>query len=78
VKRGGKDAPPEERGDCFDACLASVLETELAACRIEHGDEWWESAETVARRHGHVIFEPYRLGLLPEGTEPFTASVLGT
>lgn len=28
--RGGADAPPEERGDCFSACLASLLELDLA------------------------------------------------
>lgn len=77
TKSGGKSAPLAERGDCFDACLASVLETDLADCYIRHGEGWWESAEAVARRHGHVIFEPYRLDLLPEGTEPYTAEVLG-
>lgn len=77
TKRGGVNAPPEQRGDCFDACLASLLEVPLEDVRVPHDDQWWDHAVAAVGRHGHVIFEPYRLDLLPEGTEPYTAPVLG-
>lgn len=48
VKPGTKpdDAPPEERGNCFAACIASILEVscdDVDACLLLD-DAWWERA----------------------------------
>ena len=55
TKRGGPDVPPEERGDCFDACLASVLEVGIEETYVPHVEEWWTAAQETAERHGHRI-----------------------
>lgn len=62
TKRGGPDVPPEERGDCFDACLASVLEVGLADVPVPHTGDWWENAQAAVERHG------YRIVLAVSGT----------
>lgn len=71
TKRGGPDAPPEERGDCFPACLASILEVELADVPVPHTDDWWDKAQQAVGRHGHRI-----LYISYDGA-PTTASALG-
>lgn len=55
TKYGGPSAPVEERGDCFDACLASVLEVPIEAVCVPHTDDWWERAQDAVAHHGHRI-----------------------
>jgi hypothetical protein len=55
TRRGGPDAPIDERGDCFDACLASVLEVPIAETFVRHGDGWWDAAQQVVARHGYRL-----------------------
>lgn len=78
TKGGGRLAPPEERGDCFDACLASILEVPIEVTAIPHDEQWWDYAVDVVARQGFRLFEAYRLDAL-EGTDfkPLTAAVLG-
>ena len=71
TKRGGPDVPPEERGDCFDACLASLLEVDIREVHVPHVDAWWDRAQEVVERHG------YRIVYLDYGDEGATASSLG-
>jgi hypothetical protein len=78
TKVGGPDIPPEERGDCFAACIASVLEVPLADVPILIDDDWWENTIAVVARHGHVVFEAYRHSLQPKGSDPLTAEEIGT
>lgn len=69
TKRGGPDVPADERGDCFDACLASVLEVAIEDVPCPHVDEWWDTAQESVGRHGH------RLVYLSDG--PLTAAEVG-
>lgn len=56
TKRGGPDVPPEERGDCFDACLASLLEVAIEDAPCTHDtDDWWANTQETAARHGYRI-----------------------
>jgi hypothetical protein len=55
TKRGGPDAPPEERGDCFDACLASVLEVPIEEVHVPHVGVWWDHAQHAVARHGYRL-----------------------
>lgn len=45
---GGIHGPPEERGDCFSACLASILELPLSEvprfCEID-GSDWGDDID---------------------------------
>jgi hypothetical protein len=78
TKIGGPDAPLEDRGDCFAACIASVLEVPLAEVEILLDDDWWENTVAAVARHGHVVFEAYRHSdQLPEGTGHYTAEDIG-
>ena len=47
TKRGGEDVPPEERGDCLSAAIASILEVAIKDVPIPHSDHeeyhWWGS-----------------------------------
>lgn len=44
---GGPSAPPEEIGDCFAACMASILEVPLASIPFGLGttDKWLEPCQ---------------------------------
>jgi hypothetical protein len=55
TKRGRPHPPPEERGDCFDACLASILEVPIEAVHVPHDEDWWEHAQAVVERHGYRL-----------------------
>lgn len=55
TKRGGPDVPPEERGDCFDACLASILEVAIDEVSCPHVDDWWGEAQRAVGRHGYRL-----------------------
>lgn len=59
TRRGGPDAPPDERGDCFDACLASLLEVPIEDVHVAHTDDWWDNAVAVVERHGHRLLLIY-------------------
>jgi hypothetical protein len=59
TRRGGPDAPPEERGDCFDACLASLLEVPIQDVHVPHDDNWWDHAVAVVARYGHRLLMIY-------------------
>lgn len=54
-KRGGPNERPEERGDCFTACLASILEVDLADVPVPHVDDWWDVAQDAVRQHGYRL-----------------------
>lgn len=44
TRRGGPDLPPEERGNCFAACLATILEIPME--EVEHHvayDDGWQA-----------------------------------
>jgi hypothetical protein len=78
TKRGGPDAPPEERGDCFDACLASILEVPLESVHVAHDDHWWDHAQAAAARHGYRILSVYTREHSPwEATAGSLADYLG-
>lgn len=59
TKRGGYDAPPEERGDCWPACLASILELPLDAVAVPHSDDpavhWWDVTREALAPHGVYV-----------------------
>lgn len=63
TKRGGPDVPPEERGDCVDACLASILEVPISECPCPHDGDWWEQMQAAVGQHGYRVVY---LGGLPE------------
>lgn len=75
TKRGGPDVSLEERGDCFDACLASILEVGIRDVPCPHGDGWWDAAQAAVARHGHRI-----VYLMGDATskERVTATEVGT
>lgn len=56
TKRGGADVAPEERGDCWSACLASILEVPIEAVAIPHSDDpdwhWWDASREALAPHG--------------------------
>lgn len=57
TKRGGPDVPPEERGDCWSACLASLLEVPIEAVPVPHSDDpqhhWWDVTQDALTPHGY-------------------------
>lgn len=55
TKRGGSLVPPEERGDCWSACLASILEVPIEAVPVPHGEEyhWWDVTQQALAPHGY-------------------------
>lgn len=59
TKRGGPNVPPEERGDCFDACVASILGVPITAVPIAHSDDpehhWWDAAQEAVGRLGYQL-----------------------
>lgn len=64
TKVGGGAVPPEERGDCVPACLASILGVPLTAIENCHGDGWWNRLRGEVHRFG------YDLGILDTRSEP--------
>lgn len=55
TRRGGPNVPPEERGDCFDACLASILEVDIGEVPVPHVAEWWDAAQRAVEQHGYRV-----------------------
>jgi hypothetical protein len=57
TKRGARDAPPEERGDCMDAAVASILELPLERVRIAHNDDehWWVTTQKALNPLGWAM-----------------------
>jgi hypothetical protein len=54
TKRGGPNVRPEERGDCWDACLASILEVPVADAHVTHAvNDWWAESQRVLAQHGY-------------------------
>lgn len=57
TKRGGPDVPPEERGDCWSACLASILEVPIEVVPVPHSDDperhWWDITQEALEPHGY-------------------------
>ncbi len=59
TKRGGPNVPPDERGDCWSACLASILEVPIEAVPIPHSDDpgyhWWDETRRALEPHGYEV-----------------------
>lgn len=59
TKRGGPNVPPEERGDCWSACIASILEVPIEAVPVPHSDDedfhWWDATQRALRPHGFEV-----------------------
>jgi hypothetical protein len=57
TKTGGSSASPEERGDCLPACIASLLELDIADVAIPHNDDvhWWDATQAALEPHGFNI-----------------------
>jgi hypothetical protein len=57
TKKGGPDVPPEERGDCWPACLASILEVPITSIAVPHEEEdWWKATRDALKPHGFECF----------------------
>lgn len=62
--RGGGHVPPEARGDCVPACIASILGLPISAIANTHGEGWWDRLQAEVARHGYCLvlldmrFEP--------------------
>ena len=56
TKFGGKDAPLEEQGNCFQACVATVLQMPLEEafdCRgIQDNDDWMDAFNKWLEQYG--------------------------
>lgn len=54
---GGPDAPPDEVGDCFAACMASILELPLASVPPDLGSsaEWFGHCNDWLRSRGLAL-----------------------
>lgn len=59
TKRGGPDVPPEDRGDCWSACIASILEVPIEAVPVPHSDDpehhWWDVTQRAVEPHGFEV-----------------------
>ncbi len=55
TKLGGGHAPPEERGDCVPACIASILGKPIDAIANTHGENWWDRLQDEVGTHGYCI-----------------------
>lgn len=57
TKRGGHNVPPEERGDCMQASIASILEVPIERVQIPHSDteHWWDIAQRGCRTLGYAL-----------------------
>ena len=58
--RGGGDAPKEERGDCFSACMASLLELDITEvprfCELDD-DDWGPAIAAWLKGFGLAYLE---------------------
>ena len=57
TKRGGPNVSLEERGDCLNAAIASILEVPVERVVIPWSEEehWWDSTQTAVRALGYEI-----------------------
>lgn len=56
TKKGGGGAPPEERGDCVSACMASILGLAHPGNLTNvHGAAWWERLQADLARFGYAV-----------------------
>src|SRR3954471_21631878 len=55
TKRGGGAVPPEERGDCVPASIASILGKPITAIRNTHGEGWWDRLQDECAKHGFAL-----------------------
>lgn len=55
TKMGNGFAPPDERGDCFAACIASILGWPLAVIPNAHGEGWFEVMDDALYARGYVL-----------------------
>jgi hypothetical protein len=55
TKRGGGAVPPEERGDCVPACIASILGKPITAIANSHGEGWWDRLQDECAKHGFAL-----------------------
>jgi hypothetical protein len=55
TKAGGGHVPPEERGDCVPACIASILRLPIDAIGNTHGDGWWDRLQVEVAKHGYTL-----------------------
>jgi len=57
TKAGGADVPPEERGDCMAAAIASILELPIERVQIPHRDDehWMDTVQRVLRPLGYAM-----------------------
>jgi hypothetical protein len=57
TKRGGPNVSPDERGDCWSACLASLLEVDIGDVPVPHSDDaewhWWDATREALAPHGY-------------------------
>jgi hypothetical protein len=57
TKRGGPNVPPEDRGDCWSAVLASLLEVDIEDVAVPHSDDpewhWWDATQRALEPHGY-------------------------
>jgi hypothetical protein len=52
---GGGNIPPEQRGNCVPACIASILGTPLDAIANAHGKDWWDRLQAEVGRYGYCL-----------------------
>ncbi len=71
TRGGGPDVPISEQGDCFAACISSVLE--IPILRFDLGPDWWDNAQRAVASVGFrlVYFHPgpderFRSGYMDE------------
>jgi hypothetical protein len=55
TRAGGGALPPEQRGDCVPACIASILGLPIGAIANTHGEGWWDRLQAECGRHGYCL-----------------------
>lgn len=55
TKMGGGNVPPEERGDCVPACIASILGVPIEVIANTHGEGWWDRLLAEVEPLGYCI-----------------------
>lgn len=52
---GGTDLPPQQRGDCVGAVLASLLHRPIETISNTHGEGWWERLQEEVKPFGYWL-----------------------
>jgi hypothetical protein len=57
TKCGSEDVPPEERGDCLPACLATLLHVGIEDVAVPYSDDehWWDATQRALEPHGYHL-----------------------